>query len=150
MKNVIMMLVSAAAIFNSSALYAESTHFSKMAPCPKSPNCVSSLADPLDSEHYIPPFSFKGSRQTAYAELVSYLNSLNNVQIIEEGNFYIHAVFITKFFRFKDDVEFLFPKQGKKVEVKSASRVGYSDMGKNRKRIERIREAFNNRLNKIQ
>lgn len=150
MEDVIIMLVSAAAIFNSSTIYAESTHFSKMEPCPKSPNCVSSLADPLDSEHYIPPFSYQGSKQTAYNVLVSYLNSLKNVQIIEDGNFYIHAVFITKFFRFKDDVEFLFPEQSKKVEIKSASRVGYSDMGKNRKRIEKIREGFNNRINKFQ
>jgi uncharacterized protein (DUF1499 family) len=51
--------------------------------------------------------------------------------------------------RFVDDVEFLFDDTNKKIHVRSASRVGYSDMGVNRKRVEELRKLLNERL-KIQ
>ncbi|CAB1059228.1 hypothetical protein D1BOALGB6SA_3986 [Olavius sp. associated proteobacterium Delta 1] len=47
-------------------------------------------------------------------------------------------------FQFVDDVELLFSDEKNLIHVKSASRIGYSDLGANRKRVERIRLAFEN------
>jgi uncharacterized protein (DUF1499 family) len=61
--------------------------------------------------------------------------------VVVEDN-YIRAEFVSKIFRFVDDVEFYFPDKKSKellIHVRSASRVGYSDLGVNRKRIEQIR-----------
>ena len=55
---------------------------------------------------------------------------------------YIRAEFRSRIFQFVDDVEFLFENQGNVIHVKSASRTGYSDFGVNRKRVEKIRAAF--------
>jgi uncharacterized protein (DUF1499 family) len=61
--------------------------------------------------------------------------------VIVERN-YIHAEFVSAIFRFVDDVEFLFDDHQKVIQVKSASRVGYYDLGVNRRRIEKIRKQF--------
>jgi uncharacterized protein (DUF1499 family) len=55
---------------------------------------------------------------------------------------YIHAEFVSSVFRFVDDVEFSFDKTKKLIQVRSASRTGYSDLGVNRRRIEEIRKQF--------
>jgi uncharacterized protein (DUF1499 family) len=124
----------------------DSNEFSRMSPCPSSPNCVSTLADPMDKEHYISPYEYDVSRQEAYDALLSYLKSEKGVQIVENKDSYIHAVFTTKIMRFKDDVEFHFPEGSQRVDLKSASRIGYGDMGKNRKRMEEIREILKEKI----
>lgn len=140
MKKSIIMLFSIGTIFGSTNIFADSNKFIRMSPCPSSPNCVSTEADPNDKEHYIRPYKYSVSRQEAYDTLLTYLKSEKGVQVIESKDFYIHAVFTTKIMRFKDDVEFLFPAESKKIDLRSASRIGYGDMGKNRKRMEKIRE----------
>lgn len=139
MKKSIVMLFSIGTIFGSLNLSAESNEFSRMSPCPSSPNCVSTKADPSDKEHYISPYEYSVSRQEAYDTLLNYLKSEKGVQIVDSKDFYIHAVFTTRIMRFKDDVEFLFPAESKIIDLRSASRIGYGDMGKNRKRMEEIR-----------
>jgi uncharacterized protein (DUF1499 family) len=139
-KKSIFILFSIGSIFSSVNLSADSNEFSRMSSCPSSPNCVSTTADPMDKEHYINPYEYNVSRQEAYEILLSYLKSEKGVQIVESEDFYIHAVFTTKIMRFKDDVEFHFPEARQMVDLKSASRIGYGDMGKNRKRIEEIRD----------
>jgi uncharacterized protein (DUF1499 family) len=62
------------------------------------------------------------------------------VKIVEESGGYMHAEATSRVFRFVDDVEFLMRPDGQLVDVRSASRVGYSDFGVNRRRIERIRQ----------
>jgi uncharacterized protein (DUF1499 family) len=59
--------------------------------------------------------------------------------VIVEDN-YLHVEFQTAFFRFVDDVEFLIDTEEQVIHFRSASRVGYSDMGVNRRRMERIRQ----------
>jgi uncharacterized protein (DUF1499 family) len=105
----------------------------RLAPCKRSPNCVSSQADPLDKEHYVAPISYAGS----IAELRKALATLNLATVIREEPDYLYAEFRTPFLRFVDDVEFL--KDGEVLHVRSASRLGRRDFKANRKRVEQLR-----------
>lgn len=109
--------------------------------CPASPNCVSTSAE--DSDHYIAPLTYTGSREDALMRLRETLGEMKRVTIITESAGYIHCEFRSALFRFVDDVEFLLPEGVKEIHVRSASRKGYSDMGVNRKRVEDIRRVFN-------
>ena len=108
--------------------------------CTDAPNCVSSEAS--SSTHYIKPFSFQDAPDTAIQRLKLALTAENRVTIIDEQPTYILAEVRSLIFRFVDDVEFtLLPEQGL-IHLRSVSRVGYSDFGVNRRRIERIRVLF--------
>ena len=52
---------------------------------------------------------------------------------------YLYAEYSSALFGFVDDVEFYFPPETHIIHVRSASRLGHSDLGVNRKRIEAIR-----------
>lgn len=108
---------------------------SRLAPPPRSPNCVSSRAEPSDAEHHILPLS-----GTTLARVRTVIEAMPRVRIVEATDDYLHAVFTSALFRFKDDVEF--EQDGPDVHVRSASRVGHSDLGANRKRVEAIRRAL--------
>ena len=109
--------------------------------CPSSPNCVSSQAG--DKEHFIEPIKTTGSALAVKNTLLDILKASPRTAITSaEGN-YIRAEFTSRIFRFVDDVEFLVmetPPDEVLIHVRSASRVGYSDFGVNRKRIESIRQ----------
>jgi uncharacterized protein (DUF1499 family) len=113
-----------------------------LAPCPDSPNCVSSQAPESDREHYIAPFSFSGDPAAAWQRLKTAVLAEKRVTIVEERIGYLHAEMRSLIFRFVDDVEFSLAADAGLINVRSASRVGYSDFGVNRKRVERIRAAF--------
>ena len=112
-----------------------------LAPCPKSPNCVSSQA--TDKEHRIDPLKYAGSRKKAKDNLIQIIRSMKRTKIVTEKENYIHAEFRSAIWRFVDDVEFYLVDDGETIHVRSASRIGSSDMGVNRKRVESIREKFN-------
>jgi len=67
---------------------------------------------------------------------------MKRTRVIKEMEEYLHITFTSQFFRFTDDVEFHFVEEAPVIHVRSASRVGYSDLGVNRRRIEKIRRAF--------
>ena len=108
--------------------------------CPESPNCVSSQA--ADPEHAIAPLPYSGNRAEAMARLKKALASLKRTEIVSERDDYLHAEAKSLIFRFVDDIEFYFPADLKVIHVRSASRVGTSDLGVNRKRVEEIRKLF--------
>ena len=108
----------------------------KLAPCPGSPNCVSSYA--IDETHAIEPIAAN------LDQIEGVLLKLNEANIVSMNSNYLHAEFISRFMRYVDDVEFLYDQAARVVHVRSASRVGYSDLGVNRKRIESIRRAVKN------
>jgi len=112
----------------------------RLSPCPKSPNCVSSLSE--DKSHYVAPLTYKATFEEAREKLISVLNSMKRSEIVTAETSYIHATFTSFLFRFVDDVEFSFDDQRKIIDVRSASRKGYSDLGVNRKRVEEIRTRF--------
>jgi uncharacterized protein (DUF1499 family) len=112
----------------------------RLAPCPASPNCVSSQAS--DAEHFIQPIRVIGTLGDIQNRLVRILESADRIKIVTIQDDYIRAEFKSALFRFVDDVEFLFREPNGTetiIDVRSASRVGHSDLGVNRKRIEKIR-----------
>ncbi|MBU7582807.1 MAG: DUF1499 domain-containing protein [Nostoc sp. TH1S01] len=109
----------------------------KLAACPNSPNCVSSQS--TDAIHQIAPLTFNTSPEQAIANLKSVIQSLPRTTIITETQDYIYAEFKSALMGFVDDVEFYLDRDANLIHVRSASRLGQSDLGVNRKRIETIR-----------
>ncbi|PJZ69571.1 hypothetical protein CH373_08630 [Leptospira perolatii] len=116
----------------------------RLADCPSTPNCVASHLSPNDTEHFIQALTYPGSAQDARTKLVGVIQSLPRTNIVTNKEDYIYAEFTSFTFRFVDDVEFYFPAGTKNIQVRSASRLGRSDFGVNRNRIEKIRGLFSN------
>jgi uncharacterized protein (DUF1499 family) len=110
----------------------------RLAVCPSSPNCVSSTAD--DQQHRIAPFICSGDPDTAFARLEQLLRQRRDTTVIETAPGYLRAEFRTTLF--VDDGEFLLDRPHRVIQIRSASRLGYSDLGKNRSRMEEIRRDF--------
>lgn len=107
--------------------------------CGQKPNCVSSRA-PLEGDHYIAPLSGKNISQL-WENLPTTLSALGFKKVSHQGNYY-HYTATSSLFSFVDDMEFLYKPDENIIDVRSKSRVGYSDLGANRKRIETIRKAL--------
>ena len=116
-------------------------HDGRLAPCPDSPNCVSSQAS--DAQQRVEPLPLLGDAEQTRTRLVAMLASEPRAQLVEQDTRYLRAEFSSRVFRFVDDVEFLIGEQA--VEVRSASRLGYGDFGVNRQRIERLRQRLGQR-----
>lgn len=112
----------------------------KLMPCPKKPNCVNSQDN--DPKHFIAPITYNCSKDNAIEKIKNIVQSQKRTKIVEETKIYLRTEFTTAIMRYVDDVEFYFPDE-KTIQVRSASRIGYSDLGLNRRRIEKIRKAFN-------
>jgi uncharacterized protein (DUF1499 family) len=112
----------------------------KFSPCPGSPNCVSTQSQ--DDKHGIDPIRYTGTKEQAKQRLVQVISTMKRSKIITDKGDYIHAEFTSLIFRFVDDVEFSFDDVNKLIHFRSASRLGYSDLGANRKRMEAIRKGF--------
>ncbi|GFE62865.1 hypothetical protein AOG2_34540 [Geobacter sp. AOG2] len=113
-------------------------HDNRLSACPSSPNCVSSQA--ADERHRIAPLTFTGDADAAFARLKRVLSHRSDTNIIEEQPGYLRAELHTTLF--VDDGEFLLDRDARAIQVRSASRLGYSDLGKNRSRMEEIRREF--------
>lgn len=113
---------------------------SRLAACPDSPNCVSSQSTQPASR--VEPLPFSGSPEAALARLRSLLHPLPRVHLAREEGDYLHYEFRTRICRFVDDVEFLLDRSSGVIHVRSASRLGYSDLGANRQRVESIRSLW--------
>jgi len=113
--------------------------------CPSSPNCVCSLDK--DEAHQIPAITFNAtalSISEAQQHIKDVISGIDRLEIETSADTYIHAVAASFLFRFKDDVEFQFSEG--KIDMRSASRVGHSDFGVNKKRLEQIKDLFNQKL----
>ena len=108
----------------------------KLAPCPDSPNCVSSFA--TDPEHKIAPLAAN------LDQIKMAVAQMDRAEVIQSTSDYLHVEFTSAIFRFIDDVEFLYDDETALSHVRSASRIGHSDLGVNRKRVETIRKLLDN------
>lgn len=113
----------------------------KLAPCPNSPNCVSSQS--TDAVHKIAPLTYTSSPEQALADIKSIIQSLPRTTIISETEDYLYAEFKSALMGFVDDVEFYLDRNDNIIHVRSASRLGQSDLGVNRNRVETIRTKLN-------
>lgn len=109
-------------------------------PCPTTPNCVSSQAEKSDAEHYIAPFIYHGSRKDTQLDIESYFLNQGNAQIVASELGYVHIEVASSWFGYIDDVEFYLPEADSVIHIRSASRVGYSDLDVNRQRIEKLKD----------
>ena len=107
----------------------------RLAPCKRSPNCVSSQAEPTDGEHYIAPIAFRGPA----AELRRAVESMERATVIKAERNYLYAEYRSRLMRYVDDVELYYDEKQGLVHVRSASRLGRRDFGVNRSRVEALR-----------
>jgi uncharacterized protein (DUF1499 family) len=119
----------------------------RLAPCPASPNCVSSQADPAgDAGHYVAPIAFKGDPQAAWEALRRVVAESERAAIVGEADGYLHAEFASRLMGFVDDLECLLDAPARRIHVRSASRLGYRDFGVNRGRVEALRRRLRDAL----
>lgn len=114
----------------------------KFKPCPSSPNCVSSMANDTSKKHYQPALKIVGSKEESYQSIKAVLAELPRMTIVTDDMPYLHVEFQTKIMRFVDDVEFYFDETSGLIHYRSASRVGYSDLGLNRERMQDINKRY--------
>ncbi|WP_066382693.1 DUF1499 domain-containing protein [Anabaena sp. CA = ATCC 33047] len=108
--------------------------------CPPSPNCV--VSQDADAKHAIEPIVYHVDRDTAKETLLKVLSVVPRTEVIEQTDNYIYAISKSRIFKFTDDVEFYFPPNESVIHIRSASRIGESDLGVNRRRLEQIRLAM--------
>mgnify|MGYP001255386589 CR=1 FL=1 len=112
----------------------------KLADLPKTPNAVSSQTD--EEARFVAPLPFKGDLQASMERVKAILDDMDRFFIHEESETYIHAIAVTPMMRYRDDVEFFFDEEASLIHFRSASRIGYSDKGMNRKRYEAIAKIY--------
>lgn len=118
----------------------------QLAPCKRSPNCVSSQADPADGEHYVAPIAFKGNALDAMAAVRKAVEGMERATVVRHEGSYLYAEFRSKLLRFVDDVEFTADGRSGLIHVRSASRLGRRDFGVNRARVEALRSRIEGRV----
>lgn len=109
---------------------------SRLKPCPSSPNCVCSDAN---GSHAIDALAITGDPGDAWQALLAYVDAQPRFEVIARDGGYLRVESKTRIFRFVDDVEFHLRPEQQEIAVRSASRVGYSDLGTNRRRLESVR-----------
>lgn len=104
------------------------------------PNCVSSQTDQADKR--VPTLPFKETPEKTLEAIKQAVAAYGGAKVIEARSDYYYVVFITKLMRYYDDVEFYLDNENKEVHFRSSSRAGYSDMGLNRKRYNKLAELY--------
>lgn len=115
-------------------------HETQLSDCPDSPNCVSSSAS--DDEHYIAPIEYTAKPEAVLDKLVAVIQNQPRTEIVEQTDDYVRAEFTSRLMGFVDDAEFYFLSDGKTIAMRSAARLGESDLGVNRRRLEQFRLAL--------
>ncbi len=113
-----------------------------LAPCPASPNCVSTQAE--DPPHRMAPLPLgELSAAEALDRIKRAIAGTPRMKIVAETDTYLRAEATSLIFRFVDDVEFFIDADARLIHFRSASRVGRSDFGVNRSRMEKLCQALN-------
>ena len=103
------------------------------------PNSVSSLT--TSESHRIAPIAAGTDPVATFSRLRDIVAAHAGATIVESRPYYLYAEFSTPILRFVDDVEFLLDPSARHIHVRSVSRLGHSDLGVNRARIESLRAA---------
>lgn len=128
------------------AFFAVDSHMNKppkgsatagLRPCPDKPNCVSSRAERPDQR--IDPLPAPDGAGAALERARRVIDGMPGGRVTEVSAGYLHAEFTSRVFKFRDDLELIYDAERQVLDVRSASRVGYSDLGANRKRVEELR-----------
>ena len=127
-------------LFAGSAPPGLGVHDGVLAPCPDRPNCVASGS--ADTAHAVPPLPYRGEVGAAMARLAALIAAQEGARIVTQRDGYLHAEYQSRLMGFVDDLELLADPAAHAVQVRSASRLGYSDLGVNRARVDALRAAF--------
>jgi uncharacterized protein (DUF1499 family) len=114
----------------------------RLPPCPPTPNCVSSDAPADDSTHHIAPLAAGEDPRATWERLTAWVKDAPRWTIVEQRDGYLHAEARTRLLRFVDDVMFHLREDDGVIAMRSASHMGYSDLGTNRRRLEAVRDAL--------
>ena len=115
-------------------------HDARLAPPKRTPNNVNSQVDKnADAEHHVEPLRYNGDARQAWMALRRVIDGMQRVKVITSEPNYLYAEFTSKLMGFVDDAEFYLDQKSGVIQVRSASRLGRSDLGVNRARIESIR-----------
>jgi uncharacterized protein (DUF1499 family) len=115
-------------------------HDGLLAPPKPTPNNVSSQADKnSDAGHFIEPLRYGGEANKAWEALQGSVSGMQRVKMVKSESNYLYAEFSSRLMGYVDDVEFHLDRALGVIHVRSASRLGRSDFGVNRERIEAIR-----------
>jgi uncharacterized protein (DUF1499 family) len=114
--------------------------------CPDKPNCVcSEFTD--DTTHYIAPLDYSGTPpEKAWTDILQVIKESGG-EVSVANDEYIAATFSVSLFGFIDDVECRLDTSKNRIHIRSASRVGYSDLGLNQERVETVTRLFNQKMN---
>lgn len=112
----------------------------KLFPCPSTPNCV--VSQGADQDHAIEPIAYTGSRDEARELLTKVLGVVPRTEIVTQQENYIRVKSTSRMMGFVDDTEFYLPENEPVIHVRAAARLGESDLGVNRRRLEQIRFAL--------
>lgn len=110
--------------------------------CPNTPNCVSTQADPTDTQHFIEAIPFTGTASDAIQKVAQLLGQKPRTHIVSQTSYYLHAEVTIALFGFIDDVEFFADEQTHLLHFRSASRMGTHDLWVNRLRMNAFRKEF--------
>ena len=113
---------------------------SDLAPCPDSPNCVSTKSK--DPDRTMAPLPYHTSGRESMDRLVAIVREMKRATIVSATPSYLHVEFRSALFRFVDDVEFVLEDSAGVIHFRSASRTGYYDFGVNRKRMKEISDRY--------
>jgi uncharacterized protein (DUF1499 family) len=111
-----------------------------LAPCPDSPNCVSTKSK--DPDRAMTPLPYLKSGRESMDRLVGIVQEMKRATIASATPSYLHVEFRSALFRFVDDVEFVPDDSARVIHFRSASRAGYYDFGVNRKRMKEISDRY--------
>lgn len=112
----------------------------QLQPVEDKPNSVSSQTDM--KRNYMEPIPYTGNRLQSRGKIKAILTNMKRIELVEEQDTYLHYVETSKVFKFKDDVEFYLDDSNQMIQFRSKSRVGYTDLGVNRKRMKKITDAY--------
>ncbi|MBQ0729844.1 MAG: DUF1499 domain-containing protein [Oleispira antarctica] len=119
------------------------TNGSELRPCPDKPNCVQTY-DPLDTSHFQPPLTAKQSDNQTRLAITTAINETGGKIIsansLQPMGYYLHAEYESDWLKFVDDVEVVI--QDGLIHIRSASRLGHSDLGVNAERLEKIKAVY--------
>ena len=117
-----------------------------LAVCPETPNCVCSQCPREDSEHFIAPISYAVPEQSLRELISESLEQMARTKVVTATDNYFHVESTTLLLRFVDDFELYIDSGQNLLHFRSASRIGRSDFGTNRKRVETFKQMLSAKL----
>ncbi|MBX3050210.1 MAG: DUF1499 domain-containing protein [Caldilineaceae bacterium] len=105
----------------------------RLTPCPDSPNCVSSQVE--NGYPAMEPIPLSLPADETQDVLVAALEEMDGVEVVSTEPGYVHAEAKSRLLGFVDDMEFAIDESDGVIHYRSASRMGYGDMGANRERM---------------